>query len=704
MIQSRYIHVIIAVILIIAVAFTFVYMLCPQWLGIVPSYAVPEYQSKLFDKNKVMTIDIIVDEEEWNEMLENAMQEEYISCDLSINGEVFQSVGVRPKGNSSLSMVASSDSDRYSFKFEFDQYVKGQTCYGLDKFVVNNMQSDATYMKEYFSYELMEHMGIPTPLYAFANITVNGEDWGFYLAIEALEESFAQRQFGSDYGMLYKPDSMDMGGGRGFEPREDGQQNGMQPPQMPDQVQGQQPNQPQDGQENLENQEGRSAFPALPDGEMPGQSNRTPTGEAGGITDEVKDAVAQEGLAETGDRFGNHLPADMGRDNNRGGFPGGGSGGGSDLVYTDDSVDSYSSIFDKAVFEYKESDARRVITALQHLNEGTDLEKYIDVDEVLRYFAVNTFLVNLDSYAGSMKHNYYLYEKDGQLSILPWDFNLSFAGFQSGSASAAVNFPIDTPVSGTTLEDRPLIGKLLEVPEYLERYHSYLQEIVDYVNNGTFETRVLQIDQLIQSYVNNDATAFYTYEEYAAAVPMLLEYVKLRTKSIEGQLDGAIPSTDEGQSQEPDKLIDSSTVNLTTMGSQGGGGGPMGGGRMNVQADNTEGNTEADAMPEENRNKNMQGKQRDMRQDNWQSPENDAGQQAPAFPTDSESAGNAAIDGNGERNNMPPQTRAVPAFAVQQNDTSKQVTFDTFKPYLVYFILLIISLAFAILIKRRRYQ
>ena len=93
------------------------------------------------------------------------------------------------------------------------------------------------------------------------------------------------------------------------------------------------------------------------------------------------------------------------------------------------------------------------------------------------------------------------------------------------------------------MEDRPLIGKLLEVPEYLERYHSYLQEIVDYVNNGTFETRVLQIDQLIQSYVNNDATAFYTYEEYAAAVPMLLEYVKLRTKSIEGQLDGAIPST-----------------------------------------------------------------------------------------------------------------------------------------------------------------
>ena len=697
MIQSKYIHAIIAVIVSIAVVFTFVYMFCPQWLGIVPSYTVPEYQSKLFDKNKVMTIDITVDEEEWNEMLENALQEEYISCDLTIDGEVFRSVGIRPKGNSSLSMVASSDSDRYSFKFEFDQYVKGQTCYGLDKFVVNNMQSDATYMKEYFSYELMEYMGVPTPLYAFANITVNGEDWGFYLAVEALEESFAQRQFGSDYGMLYKPDSMDMGGGggRGFAPQQDGQQNGMQPPQMPDQIQVQQPNQPQDGQERLENQEEQTTFPMRPGGDMPEQSNLdgAPTGEVAGIAGEADKSNIPEGMAEPGDRAGD-IP-DRGRGNNWGGF-----GGGSDLVYTDDSVDSYSSIFDKAVFDYKESDARRVITALQHLNEGSELEKYIDVDEVLRYFAVNTFLVNLDSYAGSMKHNYYLYEKDGQLSILPWDFNLSFAGFQSGGASAAVNFPIDTPVSGTTLEDRPLIGKLLEVPEYLERYHSYLQQIVSYVNNGTFETRVLQIDQLIQSYVNNDATAFYTYEEYAAAVPMLLEYVKLRTKSIEGQLDGSIPATDERQSQESDKLIDSSAVNLATMGSQGGGGGPMGGGRMN--ADNAEGNT--DAMPEGNRDKSAQGKQRGMRQDGWQRPEMNDAEQTPAVPAGGESENNATIGGNGERsNNMQTPNRAMPAFAPQQNG-AQPITFDTFKPYVVYFVLLIISLVFAVWVKRRRYQ
>lgn len=42
-----------------------------------------------------------------------------------------------------------------------------------------------------------------------------GEDWGLYLAVEGVEESFLLRNYGTDYGELYKPDSMEMGGGRG---------------------------------------------------------------------------------------------------------------------------------------------------------------------------------------------------------------------------------------------------------------------------------------------------------------------------------------------------------------------------------------------------------------------------------------------------------------------------------------------------------
>ncbi|WP_278287550.1 CotH kinase family protein [Ruminiclostridium josui] len=184
MITSKYINVLIAVVMLVVVVFTGIFMTVPDSIGIANDKSQPEYATKLFDKNKIISIDIKADKNEWEDMLENAMQEEYIPCDVTINGTTYKSVGIRPKGNSSLSMVAGSNSDRYSFKLEFDHYIDGQTCMGMDKMVINNIQADSTYMKEYLSLDMMSYMGVTTPLYAYTDVTLNGEKWGFYLAIE----------------------------------------------------------------------------------------------------------------------------------------------------------------------------------------------------------------------------------------------------------------------------------------------------------------------------------------------------------------------------------------------------------------------------------------------------------------------------------------------------------------------------------------
>ncbi len=524
MITSRYLTIIAAVVLALAVGFTAVFTANPALLGITASETGPEYEEKLFGGD-VVSIDIRVDEADWADMLENATQEEYIPCDVIVNGTTFATVGIRPKGNSSLTMVAQDDTtDRYSFKFEFDHYITGQTCFGLDKLVINNIQSDSTYMKEYLSYDLLSYIGVDTPFYTYASVTVNGEDWGFYLAVEALEEAFAQRVFGSDYGMLYKPESMGQRGeGRMQEFIENNAGGGNEAPQ-----------------------------------ENPGDNSQGRGNGFGG----------QNGAGQGG--FGGNQPDGMVGGGGMGGF--GSSGGGSDLQYTDDDPDSYSSIFENSVFDSTATDQSRVIEALKNLSDGTELEKYINVDQVLRYFAANTVLVNLDSYQGTMQHNYYLYEKDGQLSILPWDYNLSFAGFQSGDSSSAVNFPIDTPVSGVELSSRPLLAKLLEVEEYKELYHQYLNEIVEgYFQSGYFEEQIDRLDAAISDYVKNDASAFVTYEQYTQSLPMLREFGRLRALSVKGQLAGDIPSTTDGQSQNPGALVDASTLNLSLLGSQGGG-------------------------------------------------------------------------------------------------------------------------------------
>lgn len=536
MLTHKRVNRIIICFVILATLFTGLFMFSPQTLGIKVANASSKYEEKLFNKEAIQSINIVADPTQWANMLKDATSEEYISCDLTINGETYYSVGIRPKGNSSLTMVANDDTtDRFSFKIKMDEYVDDQTYYGLSKFVINNMQGDATYMKEYLSYDMFDSMGVETPLYAFTDVSLNGEDWGLYLAVETIEEEFAQRSYGSDHGELYKPETADMAGGMGGK-------NGNRP---------EMPRNTSDG--------------AM---QMPDPENM----ENGAM--QMPDHVSHGGMQIPGQR------PETASNGAIGGRPGGGpegmgdSGGGADLVYVDDDTDSYSQIFENTVFKTKKSDWKRVVSALQHLDSGKDLEDYVDVDEVLKYFAVNTAIVNLDSYVSNFKHNYYLYEKDGQISILPWDLNLSFAGFQSGDATSAVNFPIDTPVmSGGSLEERPLIGTLIDNEDGLEEYHAYMQQLLDdYFNSGRFQNTIDQLDALIGNHVKKDATAFYTYDQYQAGVKTLKEFGKLRAESIQGQLDGTVASTHDTQKEDSKSLIDGSGITISDMGSQGRGG------------------------------------------------------------------------------------------------------------------------------------
>lgn len=478
------------------------------------------------DKTKITSVSINADATKWQEMLDNASAEEYISADITINGTTITNVGIRPKGNSSLKKVVSDDtSDRYSFKIKFDEYVKDQTWQGLDEIVLNNMDSDNSYLKEYLSYDIMSYIGVDAPLYTFANIDVNGKAWGLYLAVEVLEGSYLERTEDGE-GEIYKPnndDKMSMEGAGGNKSANEG--TATNAATNPDAA----THQTQPAQKPTEGATGTEGQPPMNAG------NRGPGGGMNG---------AQNGVS---------------------------------LVYTDNEISSYSAIFDNAETKTTEEDNQRVITALENISTGTDLETYVDVDAVLKYFAAHTVVVNMDSYTSSMGHNYYLYEKDGQLSMLPWDYNLAFGGFQGGAASDVVNLAIDTPLSGVSLEDRPILGKLLEVPEYKEKYHEYLQQIVDgYFADGKFEQKVSELDQLISDSVKNDPSAFATFKEYQASVAELKKIGTLRAESIEGQLSGEIPSTTDGQKADASKLVDASSIDLTKLGNNGFDGGKPG--------------------------------------------------------------------------------------------------------------------------------
>ncbi len=551
MISNKHFNIIVALFMVIALCFSSLIMLLPKSSTSSTSIEQPDYITTIFNDDSVIEINIEMDEDSWQEMLDNAASEEYTAANITVNGTTYNNVAIRPKGNSSLSQLVTDDStERYSFKIKLDKYVDGQTLDGLSKLVLNNNMSDTTSMKEYLSYKLLDSLGIPTPACSYAHITVNGEEWGLYLAVEPIEEEFIERNYGSIDGNLYKPESNNVAIGdkdnnenkimdnNNFSPSENTTSENNNKTTIDNSIDMQ-------NQSNMNN------------GDSSGQMQMPPDMNTGNSTGEMQ-APPDMNKQSTNDstnqpQIPNGIGGGIGRNSN-----------GANLVWNGDDISNYSAIFDNAIFKTTDiDDYTKILDMIEHLDSLDDIESYLDVDEVLKYFAANTFLVNLDSYVSNMNHNYYLYENDGIVSILPWDYNLSFAGFQAGSASNAINFPIDSPVSDS-LEESPLIGKLLEVDEYKDIYHHYLNEIVEnFVNNGTLETLITKTDSLISSYIQNDATAFYTYDEYKASLSNLINFGYDRATSIAAQLDGSQPSTNTGTIE--------TTVDLSAMGQQGGG-------------------------------------------------------------------------------------------------------------------------------------
>lgn len=500
----KYVDKLCAAALVLCLLLTFGFM-NGEALGIRPAASVMGYETRLFDTEQVHIIDIVMDD--WDGFLETCENEEYAQCAVVIDGEAYQNTAIRAKGNTSLTMVSSMDSDRYSFKLEFDHYDSGRTYYGLDKLSLNNIIQDTTYMKDYLTYQMMGAFGVDAPLCSYVYITVNGQDWGLYLAVEGVEDGFLRRNYGSDSGELYKPDSMSFGGGRG-NGREFDMKNVM------------------DFSEN-------GAFPSPPEAQPFDSTQNTSESER-----------------------------------HRGGGPGGGMG--SDdvkLRYIDDDPDSYSNIFQNAKTDITKADQARLIASLKALSEGERLEGVLDIDEVLRYFVVHNFVRNGDSYTGSMVHNYYLYEEEGRLSMIPWDYNLAYGTFQGGDAGSEVNAPIDTPVSGG--DSRPMVDWIFDSQEYTTLYHQYFQEFLETVDiAGLIDTAA----ELIAPYVEKDPTRFYTYEEFETGVETLRTFCRLRAESIAGQLAGTIPSTEDGQAADASALVDASSITLSDMGTMDRGG------------------------------------------------------------------------------------------------------------------------------------
>ncbi|NHM08112.1 T9SS type A sorting domain-containing protein [Flavobacterium sp. CYK-4] len=117
---------------------------------------------------------------------------------VSINGTVFQNVGVKYKGNSSFSTAHLKN----PFHIELDTY-QNQDYQGIKDIKLSNVFYDPSFIRETLSYAILgKYMHAPRANYA--RVYVNDVLIGLYVNTESITKTFVKNHFGSDTRPFFK--------------------------------------------------------------------------------------------------------------------------------------------------------------------------------------------------------------------------------------------------------------------------------------------------------------------------------------------------------------------------------------------------------------------------------------------------------------------------------------------------------------------
>ncbi len=148
-----------------------------------------------YDINTINTIEITFEESNWDQILDQYAQagdEERLMGTASINGEVYDSVGVRYKGNSSYN----ANQVKNPLNIKLDYIVDNQEIEGYGTLKLANVYKDPSFVREVLSYEIARKY-FPSSESNFANVYINGMHLGLYTNDQSVDKFFAQTHFGS---------------------------------------------------------------------------------------------------------------------------------------------------------------------------------------------------------------------------------------------------------------------------------------------------------------------------------------------------------------------------------------------------------------------------------------------------------------------------------------------------------------------------
>ena len=141
----------------------------------------------------------------------------WVPCTVEFEGNTWWYVGIRFKGQSSLSSTWSSSIGKLPLRFDFDEFedehpeIDNQRFFGFKKLSLASNFKDSSLLREKVGHDIFRDAGIPAPRTAFYRVYIdNGEGstyFGLYTMTEIPDDPMLVTHFGNDDGNLYKPTS-----------------------------------------------------------------------------------------------------------------------------------------------------------------------------------------------------------------------------------------------------------------------------------------------------------------------------------------------------------------------------------------------------------------------------------------------------------------------------------------------------------------
>ncbi|MCB2220479.1 MAG: CotH kinase family protein [Bacteroidetes bacterium] len=353
------------------------------------------FSQNFYDINTINTIEIEFAESNWNDLLDSLyiVGEDRLTGTATINGLVFDSVGVRYKGNSSYQPGLI----KKPLNIKLDHVIADQKIDGYGTLKLSNGFKDPSMIRETMSYEIAR-MFMPASLANYAKVSINGTYLGLYTSVQDVDGYFMQTHLHCDDNTRIK-------------------------------------------------------------GEMNGPAN--------GVW-------IWQGADST--------------------------------VY-----------FNQYQLE-SENGWMNLIHFLDTLNNyNNQLGSVLNIDRLIWMLAFDNLLVSLDAPI-NMPQNYYLFEdRDGRLNPIVWDLNETFGGFVNAGSGPLNPYQLQhfDPFYRLNDTDYPIVSKVLNSDLRQRIYIAHMKTMMETLfENGWYEERALEIQQLIDEEVQNDPHKFYTYEEF----------------------------------------------------------------------------------------------------------------------------------------------------------------------------------------------